>query len=49
MKDERVAASKILTGPEGRRFEGDRKQFIEDIRQALYASKIISLRAGLSC
>jgi 6-phosphogluconate dehydrogenase len=44
-KDERVIASKILTGPKPV-FSGDKKQFIEDIRQALYASKIISYAQG---
>ena len=46
MKEERVAASKILTGPKFQ-FEGDRKAFVEDIRQALLASKTGLLRAGL--
>ncbi len=44
-KDERVIASKILSGPKPV-FSGDKKQFIEDIRQALYASKIISYAQG---
>src|SRR5208337_5289895 len=37
MKEERVAASKILHGPKVQ-FEGDKKAFVEDIRQALLAS-----------
>ena len=45
MKDDRVAASKILRGPKGR-FEGDKQTFIEDIRQALLASKIVSYAQG---
>ncbi|HYW44741.1 MAG TPA: decarboxylating NADP(+)-dependent phosphogluconate dehydrogenase [Bryobacteraceae bacterium] len=45
MKEERVAASKILSGPEFR-FEGDRKAFVEDIRQALLASKLVSYAQG---
>jgi len=45
MKEERVAASKILSGPKIQ-FEGDRKAFIEDIRQALLASKIVSYAQG---
>ncbi len=45
LKDERVAASKRLTGPEPR-FEGDKPAFVEDIRQALYAAKIISYTQG---
>ncbi|MCB8995318.1 MAG: decarboxylating NADP(+)-dependent phosphogluconate dehydrogenase [Bacteroidales bacterium] len=44
-KDERIIASKILSGPKPA-FSGDRKQFVEDIRQALYASKIISYAQG---
>ncbi len=45
IKEERVAASKELKGPEGI-FEGDKKAFIEDIRKALYASKICSYAQG---
>jgi 6-phosphogluconate dehydrogenase len=45
MKDERVRASQSLDGPSGR-YEGDRAQFIEQIRQALYASKICSYAQG---
>src|SRR5215467_693883 len=45
MKDDRVAASKILQGPKFK-FDGDRKAFIEDIRQALLASKIVSYAQG---
>ena len=45
IKEERVAASKILIGPKSK-FEGDRKAFIEDIKNALYASKIVSYAQG---
>ncbi|HHW23247.1 MAG TPA: decarboxylating NADP(+)-dependent phosphogluconate dehydrogenase [Clostridiaceae bacterium] len=45
MKDERVAASRILTGPKPA-FSGDRKEFIEAIKNALYASKIVSYAQG---
>jgi 6-phosphogluconate dehydrogenase len=45
MKEERVAASKILSGPKYV-FNGDKKAFIEDIRQALLASKIVSYAQG---
>lgn len=45
LKDERVAASKVLTGPKAS-FSGDKKAFINDIRDALYASKIISYAQG---
>ena len=45
MKEERVAASKALSGPEIK-FEGDREQFIKDIKDALYAAKIVSYAQG---
>jgi 6-phosphogluconate dehydrogenase len=45
VKGERVAASRILEGPTPG-FEGDRGAFIEEIRQALYASKICSYAQG---
>jgi 6-phosphogluconate dehydrogenase len=45
MKDERVAASKILAGPKPA-IEGDKKALIEDIRRALLASKIVSYAQG---
>jgi 6-phosphogluconate dehydrogenase len=46
LKEERVAASSVLAGPNNAKFTGDVKQTIEDIRQALYASKIISYAQG---
>ena len=45
-KEERVVASKILNGPHKEKFTGDKKEFIEDIRQALFASKIVSYAQG---
>jgi 6-phosphogluconate dehydrogenase len=45
MKEARVRASKVLSGPSGK-YEGDRETFIEQIRQALYASKICSYAQG---
>ncbi len=45
LKDERVVASKVLVGPKPN-FAGDRKAFIEDVKQALYASKIVSYAQG---
>ncbi len=45
MKDDRVEASKVLKGPKPK-FEGDKKQFVEDLRKALYASKIVSYAQG---
>ncbi len=44
-KDERVAASKVLSGPTAK-FDGDKKAFVEDLRQALLASKIVSYAQG---
>lgn len=48
MKQERVAASKVLSGPQQKPFDGDRAQFIEAVRQALYASKICSYAQGFA-
>ncbi len=45
IKDERVEASKVLSGPKPV-FEGDKKAFIDDMRKALYASKIVSYAQG---
>ncbi len=45
LKDERVKASKVLKGPKAI-FRGDKEKFINDLRQALYASKIISYAQG---
>uniref|UniRef100_A0A8B9TBA6 6-phosphogluconate dehydrogenase, decarboxylating n=1 Tax=Anas platyrhynchos TaxID=8839 RepID=A0A8B9TBA6_ANAPL len=46
LKEERVQASKLLKGPKVTQFSGDKKAFLEDIRKALYASKIISYAQG---
>lgn len=46
-KQERIAASKILTGPTGK-YEGDRTAFINKIRDALYCSKICSYAQGMA-
>lgn len=45
LKEKRVAASKILTGPNGK-IKGDKKTMIDDLRQTLYASKIVSYAQG---
>jgi 6-phosphogluconate dehydrogenase len=47
IKQERVAASKQLTGPNGK-YEGDPKAFITMIRDALYCSKICSYAQGMA-
>lgn len=46
LKDERVKASKILNGPAKAAFTGDKKEFIENVRKALYCSKMISYAQG---
>ncbi|MDO3381081.1 decarboxylating NADP(+)-dependent phosphogluconate dehydrogenase [Gilvimarinus algae] len=45
LKDERVEASKVLNGPEPS-FSGDKAAFIEDLRQAVLAAKIVSYAQG---
>ena len=45
LKEERVAASEVLHGPKAE-FSGERKGFIDDLRRALYASKIVSYAQG---
>src|SRR5205085_854224 len=45
LKDARVRASKVLTGPKPD-YKGDKAKFIEAVRQGLYASKICSYAQG---
>jgi len=45
LKEERVQAAKVLKGPKAK-FRGDRDRLINDLRQALYASKIVSYAQG---
>jgi len=45
LKDERGAAAKVLKGP-AIRFDGDRQAFVNDLREALYAAKIVSYAQG---
>ena len=45
LKDERIQAAGILNGPDAT-FDGDKTAFIEDIRQALLASKVVSYAQG---
>jgi 6-phosphogluconate dehydrogenase len=45
MKEARVRASKVLKGPAAK-VSGDRTQFIDETREALYASKICSYAQG---
>lgn len=44
-KDVRVEASKVIAAPK-KNFKGDKKQFIDDLENALYASKIVSYAQG---
>ncbi|MDE9495137.1 NADP-dependent phosphogluconate dehydrogenase [Xenorhabdus bovienii] len=46
LKDQRVAASKVLSGPEAQPFNGDKAEFIEKVRRALYLGKIVSYAQG---
>jgi 6-phosphogluconate dehydrogenase len=46
LKDERVAASKVMEGPKKVLTISEKKEFIEDVRRALYCSKIISYAQG---
>jgi 6-phosphogluconate dehydrogenase len=46
-KDERVAAARILTGPTGK-YEGDKQDFINKVRDALYCSKMCSYAQGMA-
>ncbi len=46
IKDLRIEASKVLPGPGPAKFDGDKKEMVEHIRKALYASKIVSYTQG---
>ena len=46
IKAERIRASKVISGPQREPFRGDKQQFIDDLEQALYASKLISYTQG---
>ena len=46
LKEERVAASTVLHGPAGAKYSGDKAEFIENVRRALYCSKMISYAQG---
>ncbi|MCW3097103.1 MAG: 6-phosphogluconate dehydrogenase [Chthonomonadaceae bacterium] len=45
LKEQRVAASKVLPGPSGT-YSGDKAAFITSIREALYASKVVAYAQG---
>lgn len=48
LKTQRVAASKVLSGPTAQAFNGDKAEFIEKVRRALYLGKIVSYAQGFS-
>jgi len=48
MKEQRVAAARELAGPKPKPFTGDRQAFIDAVRDALYASKIVSYAQGFA-
>lgn len=48
LKDERIVASQKLTGPEATPFDGDRNVLIEQVRKALFLSKICSYAQGFA-
>lgn len=45
LQSERIEASSVLQGPDAI-YQGDKKQFLEHLKKALYASKIISYAQG---
>jgi 6-phosphogluconate dehydrogenase len=48
MKDQRVRASKVLPAPPALKVEGRKEDLIDAVRDALYASKIISYAQGFT-
>lgn len=48
LKGQRVTASKTLAGPKPKKLEGDINQFINDVKDALYCSKICSYAQGMN-
>ncbi|SDT41494.1 6-phosphogluconate dehydrogenase [Paenibacillaceae bacterium GAS479] len=48
MKEERVHASKVLSGPKPAPYTGDKAAFVEAVRKALFASKICSYAQGFA-
>jgi 6-phosphogluconate dehydrogenase len=46
LKEQRVKASKVLQGPASPKFTGSKSEFIENVRRALYCSKMISYAQG---
>ncbi|MEN3751907.1 hypothetical protein ABC733_01820 [Mangrovibacter sp. SLW1] len=48
LKEQRVAASKVLSGLQAKTFSGDKAEFAEKVRRALYLGKIVSYAQGFS-
>ncbi len=48
LKAERVEAAKLLPGPDGGDYTGDRQTLIDAVRDALYASKISAYAQGMA-
>lgn len=48
LKQQRMAAARVLTGPQPAVFSGDKTAFVEKIRRALYLGKIVSYAQGFS-
>lgn len=48
LKDERVAAAKVLPGPDQTTYQGEKAALIDAVRQALYASKISAYAQGMA-
>ncbi|SCB79015.1 NADP-dependent phosphogluconate dehydrogenase [Gilliamella intestini] len=48
IKDQRVAAAKVLKGPQKAPYSGDKQELIEKVRKALYMGKIISYAQGFA-
>jgi len=48
LKTQRVAASKVLSGPTVQQVAGDKAEFVEKVRRALYLGKIVSYAQGFS-
>lgn len=46
LKSQRVAVAKVLTGPKIKRVDGNKEEFIEKVRRALYLGKIVSYAQG---
>ncbi len=48
LKEERLNASKVLSGPSENKYDGNKEELIEAVRKALYMSKICSYAQGFA-